>query len=110
MSIYNRVKDLMKLWVTKNGDVELTDRNSVLLGTIKYDYEGILDDYPLERLDRVEYRLPLFVLNRLNEEEKLLLYKEVSEGIKMEAERNKKFVEDTIEHLKNKCKEELKQC
>lgn len=99
---YHRVRDLMRLWTIENGnEVELTDENSFLFGTIKYDYEEMLDNYPIERLDRVEYRLPLSVFNKLNEEEKRCVYKEVTEGIKMQAEMTKGYVKNLTEHLKN---------
>lgn len=98
---YDRVRDLMRLWEIENGsEVELTDENSILFGTIKYDYEEMLDNYPIERLDRVEYRLPLSIFNKLNEEEKRYVYKEVGEGIKMQAEMMKEYVKNLIEHLK----------
>ena len=98
---YHRVRDLMRLWTIENGsEVELTDENSILFGTIKYDYEEMLDNYPIERLDRVEYRLPLSVFNKLNEEEKRYVFKEVTEGIKMQAEMTKEYVKNLTEHLK----------
>ena len=74
---YHRVKDLMRLWAIENDtEIELTNENSIPFGTIKYDYGEMLDNYPIERLDRLEYRLPLSVFNKLSEEEKRCVFEE----------------------------------
>lgn len=99
---YHRVKDLMRLWTIENGsEVELTDENSILVGTLKCDYKGMLDDYPVERLDRVEYRLPLSIFNKLNEEEKRYIFEEVAKEIKTQIKMAEKYIKNLTEHLKN---------